>query len=153
MNATSHVGAGGSHETVPDLLRRNGLRVTAARVAILEELGRTRAHLSAAALHRRISARLRSIHLVTAYRATTELQQAGILHLLSVPGEATYGLAGEPHGHVVCSRCGAVVDVRATSSRRARHELAAATGFALDPYGLTATGMCPACSIHAERTI
>ncbi len=129
-----------------DQLRGLGLRATPARVAVLEELDRSATHLSAAALHARITGRLPSVHLATAHRAVLDLHRAGLLHVLPAPGETLYGRAEDPHDHAVCLGCGLVVELDRLESARARDALATLIGFRVGPGGLGLTGRCRDCA-------
>ncbi|MDE3087276.1 MAG: transcriptional repressor, partial [Acidobacteriota bacterium] len=100
-------------ETLLARLRRSGGRVTSARrsllVALLEAEGH---HLTAQDLAEAVQRAAPDVHLSTVYRALESLEEKGIVaHTHLGHGRAVYHLADEPHQHLVCERCQAVVEV------------------------------------------
>lgn len=51
------------------------------------------------------------IHPTTAYRTLEIFTAAGLVHAVHGPGATRYGIAGEPHHHSVCRRCGQVEEL------------------------------------------
>lgn len=98
-------------------LRDAGLRVTAPRVAVLEELERNRSHPNPLELHRLLSARHPSLSLSTVYLTIEAFARAGLLHRLP-PRDGQLRVDGvvEDHDHAVCRRCGDVFDLPARRS-------------------------------------
>ncbi|MGH9020870.1 MAG: transcriptional repressor, partial [Acidimicrobiales bacterium] len=58
---------------------------------------------------------------------------------------AVYHLAGPVHGHLVCDRCGATVEVPAAEFDHLARGLARTHGFALDRHHVALTGLCQYC--------
>ena len=95
-------------------VRDAGLRVTAPRVAVLEELERNRSHPSPVEVHRVLSARHPSLSLSTVYLTIEAFVKAGLLHRLpSHDGRLRVDGVVEEHDHAVCCRCGGVFDLPA----------------------------------------
>ena len=138
-------------ERIGELLRSRGLRRMPSRIAVLAVLEPFDGHLSVAEIHQRIvDATPRSAHrpdLATVYRTVTTLVGQGVLHALAVDGGVTtYGLAGKPHHHAVCTRCGTIIEVPATQLSTALEHAIEGSSFTLsEQAGLTLHGLCPDC--------
>src|SRR5512138_947771 len=97
-------------------LREAGLRVTAPRVAVLEELERNRSHPNPLEVHRVLSARHPSLSLSTVYLTIEIFAKAGLLRRMpSRGGYLRVDGVVEAHDHAVCRRCGDVFDLPAQS--------------------------------------
>jgi len=98
-------------------LREVGLRVTAPRVAVLEELERNRSHPSPLEIHRLLSARHPSLSLSTVYLTIEAFVRAGLLRRLPArDGRLRVDGVMEQHDHAVCRRCGDVFDLPGRTS-------------------------------------
>jgi Fe2+ or Zn2+ uptake regulation protein len=93
-------------------LREAGLRVTAPRVAVLEELERNRSHPNPLDIHRLLSARHPSLSLSTVYLTIEAFVRAGLLRRLPArDGRLRVDGVMEQHDHAVCRGCGDVFDL------------------------------------------
>ena len=98
-------------------LREAGLRVTAPRVAVLEELEGNRSHPNAIEVHRVLSGRHPSLSLSTVYLAIEAFVKAGLLRRLpGQDGRQRVDGVAEEHDHAVCRRCGDVFDLPSRTS-------------------------------------
>ena len=95
-----------------DELRGAGLRVTAARVALLETV-RHGDHLGIEAITLGVRDRVGHISLQAVYEALHALTAAGLIRRIEPAGGAPRfeGRVGDNHHHVVCRSCGVVADV------------------------------------------
>src|ERR1700691_4451269 len=98
--------------TTAQELRGAGLRVTAARVALLETV-RDGDHLGVEALATLVRDRLGHISLQAVYEALHALTAAGLVRRIEPPGSPARfeGRVGDNHHHLVCRSWGAVADV------------------------------------------
>ena len=135
-----------------EALRAEGCRITVARRAVCAALAeQPGAHLSAAEL-REASERLagHSIDTSTVYRTMEVLERVGLLaHVHTGQGVTVVHTADEPHHHLSCRLCGAVVDVDADSVRDALEPLAQQHGFTADTLHFALVGTCAACRTTA----
>src|ERR1700746_1237633 len=90
-------------------LRGAGLRVTAARVALLE-IVREGDHLGVEAIASGVRDRVGHISLQAVYEALHALTGAGLIRCIEPPGSPARfeGRVGDNHHHLVCRSCGAV---------------------------------------------
>ncbi|WP_405554786.1 transcriptional repressor [Streptomyces canus] len=130
-----------------DELRGAGLRVTAARVALLETV-RAGDHLAADALATGVRDRLGHISLQAVYEALHSLTAAGLVRRLEPPGSPARfeGRVGDNHHHLVCRSCGAVVDVDCAVGHAPCLTASDDRGFSIDEAEVIYWGLCPVCS-------
>jgi Fe2+ or Zn2+ uptake regulation protein len=129
-----------------DRLRSAGLRVTAARLAILDVV-RAGQHPGADEIAATVRDRIGQVSLQGVYEALTALAAAGLIRLIEpAGGPARYeGRVGDNHDHIVCRRCGAVADVDSLAGPAPCLEPGALAGFTVDEAEVTFWGLCPTC--------
>ena len=128
-------------------LRGAGLRVTAARVALLETV-RHGDHLGVEAIASGVRDRVGHISLQAVYEALHARSAAGLVRRIEPAGSpARYeGRVGDNHHHVVCRSCGAVADVDCTVGEAPCLTASNGHGFSIDEAEVVFWGLCPACS-------
>lgn len=130
-----------------DELRAQGTRITGARVAILEVLSATDAHLSADDVAQAVNGLQPRVHRATVYRTLESLVAAGLVaHTHLGHGTAVYHLTTTPHAHCQCQRCEAVIDVPRTLLRTLSGRLLDDYGFTLDTGHSALLGLCKHCA-------
>jgi Fur family transcriptional regulator, stress-responsive regulator len=133
--------------TTAEELRHAGLRVTAARVALLETV-RQGDHLGVEAIAAGVRARVGHVSLQAVYEALHALTAAGLVRRIEPAGSAARfeGRVTDNHHHVVCRSCGTVADVDcavgAAPCLTASHD----HGFSIDEAEVTYWGLCADCS-------
>lgn len=133
-------------EPILTMLRAQGGRVTTSRRAILETFLGIGGHITAEALTARVQAAQPDVHESTVYRFLDELERLGVVdHVHLGHGPAVYHLASDAHHHLVCDRCGTVVEVPEELFAELRGRLQAEFGFTLQPRHFAVTGRCTAC--------
>ena len=133
-------------EPILGLLRARGGRVTTSRRAILETFLEG-GHVTAEALTARVQVGQPDVHESTVYRFLDELERLGVVdHVHLGHGPAVYHLAADAHHHLVCERCGAVVEVPEEVFAGLRTRLADDFGFSVEPRHFAVTGLCRACA-------
>jgi Fe2+ or Zn2+ uptake regulation protein len=130
-----------------DELRGAGLRVTAARVALLETV-REGDHLGVEAIATQVRARLGHISLQAVYEALHALTAAGLIARIETPGSPARfeGRIGDNHHHLVCRSCGAVADVDCAAGHAPCLTASEDHGFTIDEAQVIFWGLCPSCS-------
>ncbi|MEU0245663.1 Fur family transcriptional regulator [Streptomyces sp. NPDC006235] len=133
--------------TAAEELRGAGLRVTAARVALLQAV-REGDHLGAEAIASEVRGRVGHISVQAVYEGLHALTAAGLIRRLDPPGSpALYeGRVGDNHHHLVCRSCGAVADVDCAVGHAPCLTASDDRGFAVDEAEVIYWGLCPACS-------
>ncbi len=133
--------------TAADELRGAGLRVTAARVALLQTV-RNGDHLDVEAIASGVRDRLGHISLQAVYEALHALTAAGLIRRIEPAGSPARfeGRVGDNHHHLVCRTCGVVADVDCAVGEAPCLTAADDQGFAIDEAQVIYWGLCPACS-------
>src|SRR5579872_2086504 len=128
-------------------LRSAGLRVTAARVAVLETV-RQGDHLGAEAIALRVRDRVGHISLQAIYEALNALSAAGLVRRIEPAGSPARfeGRIGDNHHHIVCRSCGVVADVDCAVGEAPCLTASDEHGFAIHEAEVVYWGLCPACS-------
>ncbi|MGV4980784.1 Fur family transcriptional regulator [Streptomyces sp. NPDC001709] len=133
--------------TTAEELRGAGLRVTAARVALLETV-RAGDHLGVEAIASGVRHRVGHISLQAVYEALHALTAAGLVRRIEPAGHpARYeGRVGDNHHHIVCRSCAAVADVDCSVGDAPCLTASDDRGFAIDEAEVVYWGLCPDCS-------
>lgn len=126
---------------------RIGVRTTRQRTAVLETLQQLDNFLSARDIHRRLQERGEKVGLTTVYRtlqSLTEMKAVDVLH--TDGGEALYRLCSDHHHHhLVCTDCGATVEVSGGPVERWASKLAADNGYSMTGHSAEIFGLCGDC--------
>jgi Fur family transcriptional regulator, stress-responsive regulator len=133
--------------TTAEELREAGLRVTAARVALLEAV-RDGDHLGVEELASGVRDRVGHISLQAVYGALHALTAAGLVRRLEPAGSpARYeGRVGDNHHHVVCRACGVLADVDCAVGEAPCLTASDDHGYSIGEAEVIYWGLCPGCS-------
>ena len=128
-------------------LRGAGLRVTAARVALLETV-RNGDHLGIEAIASGVRDRIGHVSLQAVYDTLHALTAAGLVRRIELAdGPARFERrVGDNHHHVVCRLCGAVADVDCAVGEAPCLTASDDHGFSIGEAEVTYWGLCPDCS-------
>jgi Fe2+ or Zn2+ uptake regulation protein len=138
----------GQTPAIAEELRGAGLRVTAARVALLDAV-RAGDHLGVEAIAAGVRDRIGQVSLQAVYDALNALTQAGLVRRIEPAGSpARYeGRLRDNHHHLVCRSCGSVADVDCAVGHAPCLAPSDDHGFAIDEAEVTYWGLCPGCSV------
>ena len=127
-------------------LRGAGLRVTAARVALLETV-RDGEHLDVEAIATAVRGRVGHISTQAVYEALHALTGAGLIRRIEPAGSPARfeGRIGDNHHHVVCRSCGVVADVDCAVGEAPCLTASDNHGFFIDEAEVVYWGLCPDC--------
>jgi len=151
MTASQTPAAGESQTpTAAEELRGVGLRVTAARLALLETV-RDGDHLGVEAIACGVRDRIGHISLQAVYDALDALAAAGLVRRIEPAGSpARYeGRVGDNHHHVVCRSCGALADVDCAVGEAPCLTASDDHGFLIDEAEVVYWSLCHDCSTAA----
>lgn len=108
---------------------------------ILSILSEKRCHLTA----EDIICQMENVGTATVYRVLEALEESGQIRKLSISQKtAVYEYVRENHAHLVCGRCGKVIDIAADFSRMIE-EAAKCCGHLAEWADVTAYGTCGDC--------
>jgi Fe2+ or Zn2+ uptake regulation protein len=127
-------------------LRAAGLRVTAARVALLDTV-REGNHLGVEAIASGVRDCVGHISLQAVYEALHALTEAGLVRRIQPAGSPARfeGRVGDNHHHLVCRNCGLIRDVDHVTGDPPCMEPPEDTGYQVDEVAVTFWGLCPNC--------
>jgi Fur family ferric uptake transcriptional regulator len=131
----------------PDaLLRRNGLQVTAQRLAVLRAVS-DRPHSTADDIERVVRAEIGVISMQTVYDTLGTLSEKGLLRRIQPAGSpARYeNRVGDHHHHLICRACGRMVDVDCAVGETPCLTAADDSGYEIDEAEVIYWGRCPGC--------
>jgi Fur family transcriptional regulator, stress-responsive regulator len=139
--------------TIAEELRGAGLRVTAARVALLETI-RGGDHLGVEAVASGVRARVGHISLQAVYEALHALTAAGLVRRIEPAGSPPRfeGRVGDNHHHVVCRSCGVVADVDCAVGEAPCLTASDDHGFSIDEAEVIYRGLCSGCSTASSSS-
>jgi Fur family transcriptional regulator, ferric uptake regulator len=132
------------------------LNITAQREAIVEQFLRTRDHVSIDELLTKVRKRHPRVGYATVYRTLKLLVDSGLaVERQFGDGQARYEVVGDHHDHLICVKCGLILEFEDDEIERLQDRIAARLGgFTVlrhrhELYGLCpkaageATGICP----------
>ena len=132
-------------------LRKEGLKITPQRIAILTYLDGNKAHPSVDEIHREVSRRFPSISLATVYNTLDTLERLGEVQAICIdPSRKRFDPDASSHHHAMCDRCGRVLDVFAdvTAGLRIPEELG--RDFTVERTSVSFRGLCRKCASHVS---
>lgn len=144
------------HTPILTDLRAHGVRLTAQRALILEDLYHHPGHCTADAIFGRVSQNLPGLNRATVYRTLEFLRDAGVLTASSGPeGINRYELlhgAAQQHHHLHCRGCGAELPLEAEPIDALKAAIARCYGFRAELDHLYINGLCAACAAHTKES-
>jgi Fe2+ or Zn2+ uptake regulation protein len=132
--------------SLSDLLRRNGLHVTAQRLAVLRAVA-AQPHITADGVAEVARGEIGAISRQSVYDALGLLVDKGLLRRIQPVGSpARYeDRVGDNHHHVICRQCGTVADVDCAVGSAPCLEASDDMGFDIDEAEVAYWGLCPQC--------
>jgi len=134
-------------------LRQRGYKLTPQRRAVLDVIATSQEHLTPAAIYERVQQEHPGTGLVTVYRTLDILAELGAICEVNPEGSSrSYSIRRTPghHHHLVCSRCGAVVDFTGRHLEKLEQRLSQETGFKIEDHLLEFVGLCQKCQKPAS---
>ena len=133
------------------ICEQRGLAVTHQRQIIFETLTAMREHPSPEAVYERVKRQIPSISLATVYKNLKTFEEHGLIQEVSPHhGSARFETNAEPHHHLVCLSCRAIIDVPADDIGPVRLKKQAPDGFRIQRYSVEMLGVCGACAEKME---
>jgi Fur family peroxide stress response transcriptional regulator len=133
------------------LCRQQGLPMTVQRRAVLETLYGRHDHPTADQIYMDVSVRLPEVSRTTVYRVLETLVEVGAARKVSHPGAAArFEIHSHRHHHLVCMRCGRMVDLDDPRLDAIPLPKKGAQGFELEDYSIQFRGTCSDCARTAR---
>ena len=135
-----------------DLLRQQGFKVTAQRLAVLRAV-KGRPHLTADDVVELVSADIGVVSRRAVYDAVGVLADIGLLRRIQPSGSAARyeDRVGDNHHHLICRSCSQMVDVDCAVGAKPCLTAADDAGYDIDEAEVIYWGRCPACQAQQHR--
>ena len=146
-------------EAFRDYLVEQGLKFTKQRRVIAEVFFASGQHLSLNQVHELARAEHASVGFATVYRTMKLLAESGLAHEHKfAEGQVRYEPAGDHHDHLICIKCGKIVEYEDHEIERLQEELARKHGFKVvghrhEIYGDCLTPNCPELDRQQEADV
>lgn len=141
-------GAPAAARRLREFLRGRGLRMTGEREALVRAALSRRRHFTLGELVEEAVRKDTTTSRATVYRALPILMEAGILQPVLVsdePRRFELAFGRRHHDHLLCRRCGRVVEFRSSAIEGLQVEIARRHGFRLTRHVHELVGDCAAC--------
>ena len=133
-------------EALTRYLEDHHLKHTKQREAILEAFLETTGHVTSEDLYQRIRGKHPNIGFTTVYRTMKLLCEAGLANERHFDGGVTrYEIQHEHHDHLVCTKCGKIIEFECSMIESAQDRIATEYGFRLLRHRHELYGHCPDC--------
>lgn len=139
-------------DTVLELLRSRGLRMTPQRRAIVFEIMSSEGHINPAAMARRVRERVPGVNPSTVYRTLDLLEELGVVsHAHLEAGPEYHRSSDGQHVHLTCSRCGSDESLSIAEAEGLRTLISRHHGFRPDLTHFAISGVCASCQRKGNR--
>jgi Fur family transcriptional regulator, peroxide stress response regulator len=134
-------------EQMIEKLKKNEFRITPQRYAVLKVLARSENHPSAERIYEQLVADYPTMSPSTVYKTINLLKKIGeILELeFSEMSNRYDGNRPYPHPHMICTKCGTILDPPLLDFEKLKIKMIEETGFTITSHRLDFFGLCPDC--------
>ena len=127
-------------------LKQRGFKLTPQRKLVIDALHGSMTHLTAEELIGRVQAKMPEVHKSTVYRTLELLEKNGCIYKSELGDHVIYHHAeGDHHHHLVCSRCGKIIECNEDTFALIEKTLAEKYSFMMDFKHLVISGICEEC--------
>ena len=129
-------------------LKEKGFKSTKQRDLIVSEFLTVGEHVTAEELYKSISEKYSNIGLTTVYRTLKLLAESGLATERVFADHLTRYeplTAEEHHDHLICLKCGAIVEFEDQRMERLQEKIAAEFGFSVETHKMELYGQCRKC--------
>lgn len=132
-----------------NILKSNGLKFTSQREAILQTLYDNPEHFTSENLYVLVKEKHSSLNIgiATVYRTLALLEESGLVSSISLGVQGKkFEIANKPHhDHLICEKCGTIVEFENKQIEELQHQIAKENGFELTNHLMQLYGICKNC--------
>ena len=143
-------------DTFKKILKKDGLKFTSQREAILATLYENPGHFTSEKLYMLLKEKYPSlsIGIATVYRTLALLEENGLVSSISLGLQGKkFEIANKPHhDHLICDRCGKIVEFENEEIERLQQKVAEANGFELTSHMMQLYGICSTCQAKLKES-
>jgi Fur family ferric uptake transcriptional regulator len=134
-------------QTFIDTLRSHGFRITPQREMIIEAIAHQGNHINAEDVFTLVQQRTQSMNIATVYRTLDLLVEQGLVSRIDLgEGRVMYATTQHgPHIHLVCRRCGRIIDADQELLSALKDRLETEYQFTADLQHISLLGLCSSC--------
>ncbi|GAB3063521.1 Fur family transcriptional regulator [Virgibacillus ainsalahensis] len=135
-------------------IKKSNVRLTPQRVAVLEALLGSTSHPTAYEIYKEVGQKFSSISPATVYNNLHTLCKNGLAKELTF-GNHSSRFDGDPteHYHVICTKCGAIMDLHYPLLREVEALAEQTTGFNISHHRLEIYGECSTCCLDRRKEL
>ncbi len=134
-----------------DTLKKSSVRITPQRHAILEYLIESMAHPTADEIYKALEGKFPNMSVATVYNNLRVFREVGLVKELTYGDSSSrFDFTTSDHYHVICSKCGTIVDFHYPGLDEVEHLASHVTGFKVFNHRMEVYGECPGCSKEAH---
>jgi len=133
------------HKTLSRYLGEHNLKRTKQREVILDVFLTVKGHITGEEIHQRVREADPRIGYTTVYRTMKLLCEAGLAHEHNFDGTTRYEIAHSHHDHLVCVRCGKIIEFECEMIESAQERIAAEYDFRILRHRHELYGHCARC--------
>ena len=133
-------------KTFRELCRENGISVTHQRQVLYETMKTMHGHPSPEEVYARGKKKVPAISLATVYKNIHLFVESGVFREVSMHhGSVRVEMNGEPHHHMVCSKCRKIADIGEKELGLVAKRDRLPGGFLVERYAVDVIGVCAGC--------
>jgi Fur family ferric uptake transcriptional regulator len=133
-------------EVLNRYIAEKGLKSTRQRNLIVESFFAAGGHLNVEELLARVREQDRKVSAATVYRTMKLLTECGLAQPRHFgDGQTRYETAGDHHDHLICTRCGHIVEFENDEIERLQLAVAKRHGFQVTSHKMELYGLCGKC--------
>lgn len=130
-----------------ETLKEAGVRITIQRQAILEYLIKSMSHPTADEIYKSLEDKFTNMSVATVYNNLRVFREVGLVNELTYGDTSSrFDLVTTDHYHVICEKCGEMVDFYYPGLVQLEHVASNATGFKVGNHRMEFYGICPDCA-------
>jgi Fur family transcriptional regulator, peroxide stress response regulator len=129
-----------------EICQENGIAVTHQRQVLYEVMKTMHGHPSPEEIYARVKKKIPAISLATVYKNIHLFVESGVFREVSMHhGSVRVEMNGEPHHHMVCSRCKKITDIGEKELGLVSKRDRLPGGFLVERYAVDVIGVCAKC--------
>jgi len=133
-------------ENLIKILQSKNIQPSHQRIKILEVLVKNKDHMNVNMIYDELSKEIPTISKTTVYNTLNTLVEKGLVHCLTItPEEMRYDYETKPHHHLLCKRCGRIIDVNVRCTYAEAMEI---EGHSIEEIEGYFKGICKECLSH-----
>ena len=135
-----------SAPTFRELCAAHGIAVTHQRQVLYEVMRTMPGHPSPEEVYARVKKKVPAISLATVYKNINLFVESGVFQKVSMHhGSVRVEMNGEPHHHMVCSKCKKITDIGEKELGLGPKRSRLPGGFLVERYAVDVIGVCASC--------